>query len=308
MKQLNPFYLGVLLVFLSAAGFGMIPVFALYAYQGGATVTTLLFFRFTLAALCFFAYIFIKERSISVNRSSIKYLLLMGGVIYTLQSNLYFSAVKFIPASLAVLIFYIYPIFVAIASSLVDKEILTKQILFSIAVSLAGLTLVLGTSFGEINIVGTLLALGAGLVYSCYIVLGNRVLKKSPALVTSAFICLFAALSNLTIGLATNTLRFDLTTEAWLAMAGVALVCTVLAIFTFFRGLELIGSTRASILSMVEPLVTIGFSALLFQERLTWLQILGGAAVLCGAMLVVSAREKSKDEKTYQAKAKGAGT
>ena len=304
---MNPFYLGVVLVFLSAAGFGMIPIFALYAYQGGATVTTLLFFRFTLAALCFFAYILMKERKISVDGPSIKYLVLMGGVIYTLQSNLYFSSVKFIPASLAVLIFYIYPVFVAIASSLVDKEILSKQIVFSIALSLAGLTLVLGTSFGDINLTGVLLALGAGLVYCCYIVLGNRVLKKSPALVTSAFICLFAAISLLTIGLATDTLRFDLTTQAWLAVAGVALCCTVLAIFTFFRGLELIGSTRASILSMIEPLITIGFSGMLFQERLTWLQILGGAAVLAGAMLVVSAREKSKDEKPYQAEAKGAG-
>lgn len=294
---MNPFYFGAAMVVLSAAGFAFIPIFALYAYEGGATVTTLLLIRFTLAALCFFGYILAKEGKIEVNRASLKYLLLLGGVLYTLQSNLYFWSVKFIPASLAVLIFYIYPVFVALASSFIDKEVLTKQILLSIAMSLSGLALVMGTSFGAIKLPGVFLALGAAVAYTCYFVLGNRALKSSPALVTSAFICLFAAISLGGIGLATGSLNFDLSLQAWLAAAGVALCSTVLAIFTLFRGIELIGSTRSSILSMVEPLITIFFSVLLFQEKLTWLQVLGGIAVVIGALLTVLAKqpEKTKD-------------
>lgn len=285
---MNPFYLGAALVVLSAAGFAFIPIFALYAYEGGATVTTLLLLRFTMASLCFFGYIFYKEGRVAVDRSSIKYLLLLGGVLYTLQSNLYFSSVKFIPASLAVLIFYIYPVFVALASSFIDKEPLTKQIVGSLVLALGGLTLVLGNSFQDINLPGVLLALGAGVAYTCYIVLGNRVLKSAPPLVTSAFICLFAAIALLIIGLGTDTLHFALAPQAWFSAVGVALCCTVLAIFTFFRGIELIGSTRASIISVVEPLITVLFSMLLFQEKLTLLQAFGGVAVLVGALLAMA--------------------
>lgn len=292
---MNGFYLGVLLVFLSASGFGLIPIFALYAYGGGASVTTLLFGRFTLAAIIFFGYILYKEKRIPVERSQLKYLFLLGGIIYTLQSNLYFSSVKYIPASLAVLLFYIYPVLVALASSYLDKEVLDKKIIFSIVLSLLGLTLVLGVSFGGINLTGVMLALASGLVYSVYLVLGNRIVKETPALVTSAFICLFAACSILVIGVSKGDLDFNLTGEAWLAILGVALCCTVLAIFTLFRGIELIGTTRASILSMIEPLITIGFSALLFNERLSFLQVLGGAAVLLGSVLVILARDKSKN-------------
>ncbi|AQS58174.1 DMT family transporter [Desulforamulus ferrireducens] len=292
---MNGFYLGVLLVFLSASGFGLIPIFALYAYGGGASVTTLLFGRFTLAAIIFFGYILYKEKRIPVERSQLKYLFLLGGIIYTLQSNLYFSSVKYIPASLAVLLFYIYPVLVALASSYLDKEVLDKKIIFSIVLSLLGLTLVLGVSFGGINLTGVMLALASGLVYSVYLVLGNRIVKETPALVTSAFICLFAACSILVIGVSKGDLDFNLTGEAWLAILGVALCCTVLAIFTLFRGIELIGTTRASILSMIEPLITIGFSALLFNERLSFLQMLGGAAVLLGSVLVILARDKSKN-------------
>jgi len=290
---MNRFYLGVLLVFMSAVCFGLIPVFAKYAYAGGANVTTLLLLRFTIATLIFCLYIFIKFKKVELSRSNLLSLFLLGGVLYTLQANCYFASVKYIPASLAVLLFYAYPIFVVLLSLLVEKEMLTRQILSAMALSIIGLTMVLGTSFGQINILGILLSIAAALVYSCYIVYGNRVVKQLPSVVTSAFVSFFAACSLLAIGLSSGSLAFNLTAQAWTAVVGIAVFCTVIAIFTFFKGMELIGSTRASILSMIEPLVTIGFSALVFYERMTWFQLLGGAAVLLGAVLVVSSREKS---------------
>lgn len=286
---MNQFYQGAGLVFLSAVGFGLIPIFALYAYKGGANVTTLLFFRFTMAAVFFFLYVFKKNIKLDLTRSQILSLFILGGVLYTLQSSFYFSSVKFIPASLAVLLFYTYPVFVALLSSLVIKEMLTAQIFSSIGLATIGLIMVLGTSFNNINSYGVMLAFGAALVYSVYIVLGNRVVKQLPVMVTSAFVTLFASISYLVVGISTFNIKLDLTVEAWMAVAGVALFSTILAIFTFFRGIELIGSTKASILSMIEPLVTIAFSALLFYERLSLLQVLGGIFVLLSSVYVVTA-------------------
>lgn len=306
---MNRFHLGVLLVILSAAGFGMIPIFALYAYKGGATVTTILLLRNVLSALLLFGYIFIKHKKISISKSSLKYLFIMGGIFYTLQSTLYFSAVKFIPASLAVLLYYSYPIFVTIASVIFEKEVLTKTILTSISFSILGLIMVLGNSFGSVHYLGVLLALGAAVVFSGYLILGNRVLKQSIPLETTAFITLFAAVSFSITGFSSGTLNFDLAFEAWVAIAGVTFISTILAMFTLFRGLELIGSTRTSIISTIEPLVTIFFSAMLFHEHLTWLQVIGGAAVLSGAMLVVTAREETSiKDAPLKPKVKEAGT
>ncbi|GAB6181665.1 hypothetical protein JCM14036_29840 [Desulfotomaculum defluvii] len=304
---MSSFYQGVALILLSATGFAFIPIFAIYAYEGGANVTSLLFFRFLIAALCFFTYLIMKEKKISVRKENIKYLVLLGGVFYTLQSSLYFSAVKYIPISLAVLIFYAYPVFVAIISSLVDKEKLSKQIVYSIGLSFLGLAMVLGTSFGSVNLYGILLALGAGVSYTGYLILGNRVMKDSPALETSAFICLFAAISLAVMGFSSGNLTLQLTTQAWLATVGVSLCCTVLAIFTLFRGMELIGSTRTAILSMVEPLITILLSAILFGERMTWLQVLGGLTVLGGALLVVLSKEKKNEKTSIEKRAKEVG-
>lgn len=286
---MNPYYIGVALVILSATGFGMIPIFAIYAYQGGTTVTTLLFLRFFIAALFFYSFIMINRMEININKSLLVSLFLLGSIFYMMQSNFYFSSVKYIPASLAVLLFCTYPIFVAVLSALFNGEVLTKRVFISIAVSITGLVLVLGATFNRIDMHGVMLACAAALVYSCYIVLGSRVLKKLPVMVTSAFVTMFASFSFLAIGLTTGTLHFNLETQAWFAIAGLGLFSTIIAVFTFFRGIALIGSTRASILSMVEPLTTIGFSAMLFQERLTWVQLIGAVAVLAGTMLVVTA-------------------
>jgi drug/metabolite transporter (DMT)-like permease len=65
------------------------------------------------------------------------------------------------------------------------------------------------------------------------------------------------------------------------------LFSTVLAMLAFFAGLELVGSTRAAILSTTEPLMTAILSTVLLDQRLTTWQMAGGLAVLAGAVLVV---------------------
>lgn len=279
------------MVALSAIFFGIMPILALYAYKGGATVNTLLLLRFIIATALFFVYILAKKTRVDIKPVHFLFLFILGGIFYTLQSTFYFSSVKYIPASLAVLIFYTYPVYVVLLSYFIDKEKLNGQILSSITLSMAGLAMVIGTSFGTVNPQGVLLAICSALVYSCYTVLGSRVVKQLPAVVTSAFVSLFAAISLLVMGLTNHSLKINLETQAWAAIAGIAVLSTVVSMFTYFRGLELVGSTKASIVSMIEPLITIGFSILLFNETLSGNQLLGALAVLGGAMLVVLAKK-----------------
>ncbi|AEG61673.1 DMT family transporter [Desulforamulus ruminis] len=284
---MNPYQIGVVLVLLSAVFFGIMPIFALYAYEGGASVNTLLLMRFSIATVLFFLYILIKREAFAIKAKHFLFLFILGGIFYTLQSLFYFSSVQYIPASLAVLIFYTYPIYVVLLSYWVDKEKLNRQIIFSILLSIIGLSMVVGTSFNAINHLGVLLAVGAALVYSGYTVLGSRVVKQLPAVITSAFVSLFATVSLLIMGLARHELELDLELQAWVAIAVIAVLSTVVSMFTYFRGLELVGSTKTAILSMVEPLITIGLSVILFHDKLTVSQLIGGVGVLAGAVLVV---------------------
>ncbi|MDT8900214.1 DMT family transporter [Anaeroselena agilis] len=294
MSHLNPYYKGVALALLSALGFSLLPIFGIFAYREGVNVNTLLFLRFTLTALFLFAYAGARKQAFTVSRRQLALLFALGGICYSAQSSLFFSSLHYIPASLTSLLLYTHPLFVAILASIVDKERLTRSNILAIVLSMTGLVFVLGASPAEVNLIGILMAFGAAVVYSAYLLLGTRLVKQMSPLVTSAFVASFAALSLLVAGIAAGKLSLALSATAWMAVAGIVAFATIMAMLALFRSLELIGPTRTSILSMIEPLLTFSFSALLFGDRLTPLQLAGGAAVLAGAALVIKARAKEK--------------
>ncbi|MED3563661.1 DMT family transporter [Bacillus xiapuensis] len=286
--------IGYLLVILSAVGFGLIPIFALYSYQSGVTVTTLLFLRFAFSAFFFFAYAVVKLKkwTLFISKKQIIFMILLGGGLYTVQSLFYFLSVQYITASLASLLVYFYPIFVAVLSLFINKESISRTLLASIVVSLFGMVLILGLPNGTIQIKGVLLALGSAIVYSLFIVFGNRVIKQVPSILTSAFVTLSAALSFFIWGMSNGTLHLHFGRTGWLAILGMVLFSTILAMFTLFAGMNITGPVKASILSMIEPFITAIFSSLLLNEKIAVTQIIGGCIVLAGATSVVLMREK----------------
>jgi drug/metabolite transporter (DMT)-like permease len=285
---------GYLLIFISASAFGLMPIFALYAYDSHVKVTTLLFLRFLFAAILFFLYLFFKNGLSFISKKQLLSLILLGGVLYTLQSTFYFSAVKFIPASLAALLLYLYPVFVSILSFFVNKEKISKSLYVSIFISLFGMVFVLGSPNGNYNLKGILLAFGAAIVYSIYIIVGGRITSTLSPLLTSAFISLFASISFLLFGTFTNSINVNIGTSGWISILCIALISSVIAMTAFFAGIKITGPTKGSILSMVEPVVTTIFSTLLFHDQMSLLQIFGGMIVLSGAVLVVITSEKNK--------------
>ncbi|MBW5470436.1 EamA family transporter [Brevibacillus formosus] len=300
---MNRLYVGVLYIFGSAAGFGVMSIFAVYAYEAGVSVSTLLFLRFLLATALFFGLLLWRKESLRLDKRQVLAMFCLGGILYTLQSLSFFSAVQYIPTSMAALLLYTFPVFVAILSYFVEKERLTKKTVIAMLITLVGLGLVLGLSFGGIQPIGVLLALAAALFYSVYIVVGNRVVKGVSSYVTSAYIALFAAISTFFIALKDGGVNLSFPVQGWWALLGIVVFSTVVAISFFFRGLQLIGSTKASVLSTLEPVVTFGFSALLFGEAFSLLQLLGGCAVLVGAALIVSGKGGEPELATRQASA-----
>ncbi|MED1794649.1 EamA family transporter [Brevibacillus nitrificans] len=293
---MNPLYLGVLLVFVSAASFGVMSIFAVFAYGAGVSVSTLLFLRFLFASAIFFGLILWKKESVRINKKQGLSLFLLGGILYTMQSLSFFSAVQYIPTSMAALLLYTFPAFVAILSFLVEKERLRKKTIIAMAVSFVGLAMVLGLSFGGIHPFGVFLALAAAIFYSVYIIVGNRVVKGLSPYVTSAYIALFACFSTFLVAQKDGGIDLSFDVQGWFALAGIVVFSTVVAISTFFRALQLISSTKASVLSTFEPVVTFAASALLLGESFTWLQLVGGAAVLGGAVLIVSGKEEAEGQ------------
>ncbi|MFD0199869.1 MULTISPECIES: DMT family transporter [Saccharothrix] len=80
------------------------------------------------------------------------------------------------------------------------------------------------------------------------------------------------------------------TAGQWAAFGYLAVVSMFLGFFAWYRGLAIGPMARVSQVQLVQPVLTIGWAALLLRERLTWPTLLGGVAVVGCAALAVRIR------------------
>ena len=285
---------GTLLCLGSGAAFGAMAIFGKLAYDGGATVGTLLAVRFLIAAGLFWALLLAGGSAHEVRAlgpRGVGHGLALGACGYAIQAGCYFAALERIDASLLSLLLYTYPAIVAAAAVLLGRERVRAGMLIALGLASGGLALVLASAgTGTLDPLGTALALGAAVVYSIYILASERIAARMRPSVLSALVCSGAAVS-LTAGSALlGELRpGELTAAGWGWLACLAVVSTVGAISLFFAGLRVVGPTTASILSTVEPVVTVLLAFLVFGETLGGLQLVGGALVLA-AVVVLNAQ------------------
>lgn len=284
---------GTLMTVMSALGFSTLPIFGMIAYDAGATVSTLLGVRFLIAALILWAYVLLTRRTLPDLKSTLL-LLLMGSAGYTTMSALYLSSVaadRLSPA-LAALLLYTYPAIVALMAWRFDGQHLSRRQVAALALTLAGLTLVLLVPGSQalFTVNGALLALGAAAVYSTYIFFGSRVSRQLSPIIVTTYVSTAAAVLFLGFGAVTGQL-VPVAFAGWLAMVGTALFATVMAVMLFFAGIERLGPAQASMISTFEPVGTALLSALLFGDRLGGWQLTGGALVLAGILWLQAGAE-----------------
>ncbi len=80
--------------------------------------------------------------------------------------------------------------------------------------------------------------------------------------------------------------------QAWPALLGLGIFTTAIAIQAFYAGARRIGAAQAALVSTVEPIYTIALATLLFAERLTAIQALGGVLVIAAVVLAQTGREQ----------------
>jgi drug/metabolite transporter (DMT)-like permease len=285
---------GTLLCLASGAAFGAMAIFGKLAYDEGANVGTLLGVRFAIAAALFWALLLADGAAREVgalNGRDIGAGLALGACGYALQSGTYFAALEHIDASLLSLVLYTYPAIVAAAAVALGRERLNGRRVAALVLASGGLALVVaGAGAGALDPLGIALGLGAALVYSTYILVSDGIVARVSPRALAALVCTGAAASLIAGSALLGEFRPGaLTTTGWGWVAGLAVVSTVGAISLFFAGLRRVGPTAASILSTVEPLVTVLLAFVVFGETLGPVQIAGGAFVLA-AVLVLNAR------------------
>jgi drug/metabolite transporter (DMT)-like permease len=303
---MSPYLVGVLLVMLSAVSFGAMPIFARFAYASGADPSTVLFLRFTAAGL--FMLALTRLQRLALPRGRVLWAIIaMGAAGYFGQSLSYFTALTLAPAGLVALLLYLYPALVTGLSVIILKEQLTTAKVTALLLALGGAALVIFPTSDLADAVpaqprGIVLGVLAAVIYSIYILVGARVMKHAAAIPVSTVIMLSAALSFGLLAAGRSAaglggLHLPLTTAGWWAMTGLTLISTVLALATFLAGIERIGPSSASLLSTLEPVVSVILAVLVLEESLNPLQAAGGVLILA-AVLALTTTERQQNAKS----------
>lgn len=272
----------------SAASFGAMGVFGKLAYDAGAGVLTLLVVRFALAALMLGGASATRRRRMErPGRRMRVAALALGAVGYAAQSALFFAALTRLDAGLTALVLYLYPALVTLGAVALGRDRLDRVRVASLLLAFTGLVLVVFVGApAEVDALGVALALGAAFTYTGYILISDTVLADVEPLRLSASVCSGAAASFALAAVVSGAVDFGFEPAGWLWIGAIALVSTVLAILLFFGGLGRVGPSRASIISTLEPLVTVLLAFAVFGEQLAATQLLGGALVLGSVVLL----------------------
>ena len=283
----HPDRVGLALCLVSAAGFGSLAVFGKQAYAGGLGVAGVLAVRFLIAAPLLVALAVATRRSLRVGWRVAWRLLGLGGIGYAIQATLFFNALTRISAGLAGLLLYLYPALVTAGAVALGRTRLDRATVAGLALSLAGIVLVLGLPGERLDAIGVALGLASAGWYTCYILVGEYLLRGVDPLAASAYVTTGAAATFVAAAVAAGGRGLQgATPPAYAAAAAMAVVGTAVAIATFLTGMARVGSAWASIASSFEPVFTVALGVAVLGDPLGPGKVAGGLLVVAGAVLL----------------------
>ncbi len=280
---------GYLLVFLAASMWGTLGIFATYIYRYGVDSFTMVFWRVLFALIILGSYIAIFLRESPFTGRRLWFYAIYGLVGVFAFYTLYFYTVKISSVGFAVLLVYTAPAFSVVLGRLVFGEPLTREKLVALFLVLTGVLLVAGNVDFNVNHLALITGIATGFTYAVYGVLAKfGVREERPERVL--FMTLLFGLFFLA-----PFARFSVPTGAVPYLLGLAFFPTFLGYVLYNHALKEVEVSRASIVATVEPVVAIVLAFLLFGEKLTPLQLLGGALII-GASILVHARGEERPE------------
>jgi len=226
-----------------------------------------------------------RPHLLRVPLTAIPFFLAYGFFGVTLNFWSYFSAVKHTTLAVAITLLYTYPMFVALFSSVVLGERLTRVKLCAAGLTVLGSSLVAQihqAEFLRVNLRGILFGLLTALSMAVYSILGKRaVARYAPwTVVLYAFAGggLFLAIGSGSGLLAAR----DYPPVAWLWIVSLALIPSLGGYALFTLGLRDLPASRVSIIATWEVVTAAILGWLLFGEHLTPVQMLGAVFVCTG--------------------------
>ena len=281
---------GVIFGLISAIAYGLNPLGALYLYQDGFTVSSVLFYRYSFAVIGLIIMMFLKREPFSISRREFPILALLG-VLFAISSITLYSSFLHMEAGIACTILFVYPIMVAMIMSIFFKERVRLATILSIVLAISGIVLLYqGDGNATLSTWGVILVLLSSLSYAIYIVIVNRAQLKMSAIKLTLYVMVIGAATvalNSLINPGCGALQPLTTTTQFGFSLMLGIVPTLISLVTMAIAVRLIGSTPTAIMGSLEPVTAVAIGTLVFDERLTSRLLIGIAMILAAVIIII---------------------
>jgi drug/metabolite transporter (DMT)-like permease len=275
--------IGTLCAISAGIFFGFIGPVTKIAYNLGVGLGLAILLRYIIATLIISPLIILNKPTYSVYKNQIWLLLLLTAGSILLTTGLLIS-LKYIDASLSIIIFCTYPMIVLLSSILLDGEKIKLKIQLIFLITFVGLFLVLGPSFKNLNITGVIAAIIASIGAST-IILTNQKLsnRKVNPIHINAFTNLFNSIFFFIVFSFFYEIDIDITLNAWI-MILISSFSYAIAFFLQLSAIPRIGQSKTALLLYTEPITAVLASIILLEEILNFYQSVG-AIIVIGSLL-----------------------
>ncbi len=257
--------------------------------------------RMALGTVALMGLVAIRRGSIP-SRDDIRSLLLLGVLGNGIYQVLFIEGLARTRAGTTSLVVAASPAVIALVGRFLGVETVTPRAVVGIALSVAGIGLVILVPDGSVgqdaSVIGDMLLLAGVVCWAFYTNLLRPFTQRLDGVQVAGWTLLGGAIPMLLFAAPalSRTAWHSVSPSTWVAIAYSGLMALVLAYLFWYRGVRVIGSTRTAMFSNLQPIIAMGVAWPLLGEQPTVLQGVGAAAVIGGVLLT---REKSMPEPAH---------
>lgn len=279
-----------LYIIFGAILWGTIGIFVQSLQDYGFSPFEIVAVRVVTAGLILVSFVLFKDKSLlKIRFTDIKYFIGTGIFSIVFFNWCYFTAMRELSLSVAVVLLYTAPAFVAVISRFVFKEPLNMIKSAALFVMILGCFFVAGglsSLDAAVSGYGLVVGLGSGLGYALYSIFGKLASKKYSSLTITTYTFIFASLIMIPFGGLYDKVELLLNGKVLVTGFALGLIPTTLAYLLYTMGLSKVETGRAAIVANVEPVAAMIIGVGIYGDVLTVWQVVGSVLILSAAVLV----------------------
>ncbi len=253
-------------------------------YAGGGNIHAINYLRPVAFLACVVIWMMLARRSFRLPSMQLSGAVALGGIL-CIEFYAVFSAVKFMPVGLAILVMYTYPLVVSLIEGFTGRSRLSVWLIVGLLVSFAGLALALGTPEADVAWQGIALAFVAMLGMCGLVMISERTMDGYDRSVVMFYTMATASVVMAAMYLTGIDPVWPQTLGGLTALA-VTTMAYIVATFFLFISISMIGPVRFAVIDNTAPVWAALFGVLLLGESLEPIQWLGIAMVVGGVVAV----------------------